>query len=145
MQDITLRDTTLLAVRPTIPAVETIRHNDAIPKDSQEYFLHTVLRPILKLQDPVLVSLSALFLAKFRSTFLQKTRAEQEAFLTTSMKKDAALRSLLIGVCVGQFTAEELQYYSASEHQAEINKRIIELAAKRVSNALPELIARGNI
>ena len=145
MRDTTMRDTTLLAARPVIAAVEAIRQNEEIPKDSQEYFLHTVLRPISKLQDPILVSLCVTFLAKYRSTFLQKSRSEQEAFLTASMKKDAALRSLLIGVCVGQFTTEELQYYSASDHQAEINKRIIELAAKRVSDALPELIASGKI
>ncbi|TAE26607.1 MAG: hypothetical protein EAZ92_10600 [Candidatus Kapaibacterium sp.] len=140
-----MRDTALLGIRPLIPAVEALRQNDVLPKDSQEFFLHTVLRPILKLQDPVLVSLCVLFLAKYRSTFLQKSRAEQEAFLTTSMKKDTALRSLLIGVCVGQFTTEEMEYYSHSEHQAEMNKRIIELAARRVADALPELIASKKI
>jgi hypothetical protein len=136
------RDTALVAMRPTIQAVQEIAENSDIPHDSSAYFLHTTLRPILKLQHDTLISICAVFMAKHRGSFLQKTLREQEDFLTTTLKKDTTLRSLVIGLCVGQFTREELDFYCHPEYLAEINKRIIELAARRVASSLEDLKER---
>jgi hypothetical protein len=133
------RNNALLAMRPAIPAVERIAGDAAIPSDSLEYFLHTTLRPILKLQHSLIVSVCAVYIAKYRGAFLQKSTVEQQEFITNSLKKDTALRNLVVGLCVGCFTSEELFYYIVNDNNAELNKRIIELAAKRVSDSLAEL------
>jgi hypothetical protein len=138
-EQLNTRDNAVLAMRPAIPAVERIASDEAIPNDSLEYFLHTSLRPILKLQHSPIVSICAVYVAKYRGAFLQKSAVEQQEFITKSLKKDTAFRNLVVGLCVGCFTSEELQYYIAGDHHAELNKRIIELAAKRVSDSLAEL------
>jgi hypothetical protein len=133
------RDIVFLSVRPVIPAVERIASDAAIPNDSLEYFLHTTLRPILKLQHSPIVSVCAVYVAKYRGAFLQKNTAEQHDFITNSLKKDTALRNLVVGLCVGCFTHSELSTYIDAHVHAELNKRIIELAAKRVCDSLVEL------
>jgi hypothetical protein len=133
------RNIAFLALRPTIPAVESIASNDAIPRNSLEYFLHTTLRPILKLQHTPIVSVCAVYVAKYRGSFLQKSTREQQEFITSSLKKDTALRNLVLGMCVGCFASNELRSYTTSNTHAEVNKRIIELAAKRVCDSLVEL------
>jgi hypothetical protein len=139
MKELDTRDNALLAMRPAIPAVEKIASDEAIPSDSLEYFLHTTLRPILKLQHSPIVSICAVYIAKYRGAFLQKSTGEQLEFITNSLKKDTALRNLVVGLCVGCFTSEELDYYIVNDNNAELNKRIIELAAKRISDSLGEL------
>lgn len=139
-QDATALDAGLRALRPHIPAVEEISANNKVPRTSHEYFLHTTLRPILKLHHDALVSICAVFMEKHRSAFLQKSRGDQEIFITTMLKKDTALRSLVVGLCVGHFTSEERTFYLHSDNTAELNKRIIELAAKRFCDAIESII-----
>lgn len=133
------RDTAFLRLRPLIPAVERIASDEAIPNDSLEYFLHTTLRPILKLQHSSIVSVCAVYVAKYRGVFLQKNTSEQHDFITNSLKKDTALRNLVVGLCVGCFTHSELSTYIEARFHSELNKRIIELASKRVCDSLAEL------
>lgn len=143
----TERDAALLALRPTTTAIEqavnalaTAESSTEVPT-TLEYFLHSTLRSILKLQHNTLVRLVALHTSPHRSSFLQLSAQHQCDFLTTALKKDVSLRMLVIGAIVGHFTEEELERYSANaEDKAEIHKRIIELASRRVCDAREDIV-----
>lgn len=141
------RDIAIIALRPTTPlideAVQALEEElgQAAP-DTLAYMLHATLRSILKLQHNVILRLTAFHAMPHRGALLQKSIKDQCAFLTTTMKKDTALRMLIIGVVVGQFTEAELMRYTVNmDDKAEINKRIIELAAKRVCDSREEVLA----
>jgi hypothetical protein len=142
-----LRDPALLAMRPTTPgiseAVSTLApEQDAHEPHTLEYFLHATLRSILKLQHESLVRLVAMHVSAHRSSFLQLSIKQQYDFLTNALKKEVSLRMLVIGVIVGHFTEAELvRYTSSSADKAEIHRRIIELAARRVCDAREAVIA----
>lgn len=143
----TERDAALLALRPTTTAIEqavnalaTADNSTEVPT-TLEFFLHSTLRSILKLQHNTLLRLVALHTSTHRSSFLQLSAQQQCDFLTTALKKDMSLRMLVIGVVVGHFTAEELERYSANaDDKAEIHKRIIELASRRVCDAREDIV-----
>lgn len=143
----TERDAALLALRPATAAIEqavsalaTAESTTEAPA-TLEFFLHSTLRSILKLQHNTLLRLVALHTSTHRSSFLQLSAQQQCDFLTTALKKDVSLRMLVIGVVVGHFTAEELERYSASaDDKAEIHKRIIELASRRACDAREEIV-----
>jgi hypothetical protein len=142
----TERDAALLALRPTTSGIEQAVSALAAESSTEapstlEYFLHSSLRAILKLQHRTLVRLVALHIAPHRSSFLQLSAKEQCDFLTTALKKDVSLRMLVIGVMVGHFTEEELERYSAkAADKAEIHKRIIELASRRACDAREDIV-----
>lgn len=125
------RDVALLALRPVIVLT-------AEPEDVLERFLHCTLRPILKLHNASLLLLSALYAAEYRARFLQMNRAEQQTFIQSALKKDAALRNMVIGMVMGHFTDEERRVYVV--HRAELHRRIVELAAKRVQDQMTQVI-----
>jgi hypothetical protein len=85
--------------------------------------------------------LVALHIAPHQGAFLQLSQHAQCDFLTNTLKKDVSLRMLVIGVVVGHFTEAELERYAAnSADKAEIHKRIIELASRRVCDARAEIV-----
>lgn len=144
------RDTALLALRPSTAAIEnavqsliaanTIEGSTNTPSTTLEYFLHSSLRAILKLQHGTLLRLVALHIAPHRGAFLQLSQHEQCDFLTNALKKDVSLRMLVIGTVVGHFTEAELERYAANNaDKAEIHKRIIELATRRACDARTEI------
>ncbi len=94
-----------------------------------EQFQNEVLRPILKLQNDIYVSL-------FQS-YITKNKVELESehdFLRDQVKsicqKNNALKNQLIGITIGMFETSELKSYS--EQPNEFNKRIIQMIAERV-------------
>jgi len=128
------RDAALLALRPHIAAVDAEKVRSNAPNAPAEAFLHQTLRPVLKLHNAVLLDVCAMYCMAHRSALLQASRAQQQTFVQSALKRDAALRNTVIGIVVGNFTAEEMLIYRA--HRSELNKRIIELAAKRVADQI---------
>ncbi len=141
------RDAALLALRPTTESIDNAvnalkQEGSSDITDSFAYMLHASLRSILKLQHSTIVRLTALHLAPQRGVILQRSIKDQCALFANALKKDTALRMMIVGVVVGHFTEAELLRYTAdSATKSEINKRIIELAAKRVCDAREELLA----
>jgi hypothetical protein len=157
----TERDNALLAARPTIEAVQvaaldppaadgsatSLHASDLHTSHLHTFHLHTfhlhtfhhrTLRPVLKLQNAVLLDLCAAYCTERRSSFLQQSRAQQQAFVGAALKRDAALRNQVLGIVVGVFSREERHDYLA--HRTELAKRILELAAKRVADQMEQLV-----
>jgi hypothetical protein len=119
------RDLLLINFRPNIK-IDTKRSTVL------EVFQSTTLRPILKLQNQLLIALFRSHLNENKINFGLLTNEKKEELIHTIMKKDKTIKNILIGTIIGFFIEEELLFYF-SEKRA-INKRIVELLIKRISD-----------
>jgi hypothetical protein len=99
-----------------------------------ELFQNQTLRPILKLQNNLLLDF-------FKQQLLNKNidltllSTEKVAELVhNSLHKDSAFRSLMLGLVCGHFTEQESQLYF--QHKTELNKRTIAMMAERLCSNL---------
>ncbi len=125
-------DAALLALRPAIVGQPPALPTPATVAD----FQHQVLRPLLKLQHPVLLATVADFSHDYRLP-LARPDAELSAALTELLARNARLRATLTGLVVGHFTQAELVFYRP--HRSELNRRLLDLAQQRVLSSLAEL------
>ena len=123
-------DAALLALRPHV-AVET---TDA--PDTVGYFLHATLRPVLKLQNDLLLAVAADFVRDHHIT-LRPT--DQHHQLTELLTRNTKLRYTIVGLITGQLTAEEYGFYRP--HRAELNRRLLEMALRRVLDQADAVVA----
>ena len=125
----------LLALRPAIAGQPA-----AIPTpDNVADFQHQVLRPVLKLQHPVLLAVVADFAHDYHLPLATAAPTEATRLLTELLTRNVRLRATLTGLAVGLLTAPELAFYR--QHRAELNRRLLDLAQQRVLSSLPELLA----
>ena len=102
-----------------------------------ENFQNTTLRPILKLQHAIILSVFVNFCKKQKIVI---SSIKQEEFLYTVaqiIKKNAVLRNQYIGVVIGQFTAAEFAVYIKED--TEFNKRILNMIGQRISDSQSEI------
>ncbi|TGE27302.1 hypothetical protein [Hymenobacter metallicola] len=125
-------DTALLALRPTVGA-ELPNEPDASAGD----FLHRTLRPVLKLQNQVLLALVADFVREHHIGFQERSAIEQQRLVAELLGRNVKLRYTIIGSVIGLFTQAEHQFYR--QHRSEINRRVLELTTQRVQSQLAEL------
>lgn len=123
------RDEYLLQIRPTLALAQT--------STAQEAFQNNVLRPILKLQNELLLAVIKTHVRQSNKGFNNLKKAEQEDFVKSLITKQAELRSAVIHLVVGMFTIEEYDTYSIEK--SENNKRIVQMAIQRVYSQIEQL------
>ena len=111
----------IIALRPVVP-IET---TDAAGTVGD--FLHVTLRPVLKLQNDLLLAVVADFVRDHRIS-LRPT--DQHHQLSELLGRNTKLRYTVVGLITGQFTAEEYAFYRPQ--RAELNRRLLEMALRRV-------------
>lgn len=130
------RDMALLASRPTVATA-------FLPPTTEEAtvgdFLHRTLRPVLKLQNELLLRLVADFIQEYHIPFATAATVEQQRLVAELLTRNVKLRYLLVGTVVGLFTQAELAYYRP--HRAELNRRLLELATRRVQDQVAAVAA----
>ncbi|SHL25345.1 hypothetical protein [Hymenobacter psychrotolerans] len=127
-------DAALLALRPVLPAVLPPSGN-ATPAD----FLHHTLRPVLKLQNDVLLAVVADFVRDHHIALAGASATEQHRLLAELLTRNTKLRYTVVGLICGLYTAAELAYYR--EHRSELNRRLLELATRRVQDQAATVVA----
>ncbi|MCI1189994.1 hypothetical protein MON38_21425 [Hymenobacter sp. DH14] len=120
----------LLALRPVIAAEIT----DA--DGTVGAFLHTTLRPVLKLQNDLLLAVVADFVRDHHIT-LRPT--DQHHQLTELLGRNTKLRYTVVGLITGVFTANEYAFYR--QQRAELNRRLLEMALRRVLDQAGAVVA----
>lgn len=125
-------DAALLALRPVL-AVAPVT-GDATAGD----FLHHTLRPLLKLQNEVLLSVVADFVRDHHVPLATVAAADQQRLLTELLTRNVKLRYTVIGLVSGLFTTDELEYYR--QHRPELNRRLLELAVRRVQEQAEQVV-----
>ena len=120
-----------LALRPTI-ASAVVRAD----MSADEQFQNATLRPILKLQHPLLMQVLSHFLQSRKKDFKQLSAAKKEAYIYDLLLKNQALKNELKGMLIGQFTLAEYQKY---QQQAQaINKRMMQLLKQRLADGIKD-------
>lgn len=122
-----MRDDDLLRIRPAVSAqTEGTRGVEA--------FLHRTLRPVLKLQNPLILKLVAAQIRRYGIPFAQRPATEQAAEVRKLVKDDGRLKHTLMGLVAGHFTEEEFAFHLA--HEAEVRRRLTALLVQRVTDQL---------
>lgn len=137
MTDLT---TALLALRPLISA-----ELPEVPTATVGDFLHRTLRPVLKLQNELLLLLVADFVREHHIPFQGASAAERERLLAELLTRNVKLRYTIIGTIIGLFTTAETAFYR--RHRSELNRRLLELATQRVQSQgamVAELVASAS-
>ena len=123
------RDERLLRQRPDLP-VSKIKDN----MSSEEYFQNTVLRPILKFQNDILIEVFKTYINKRKNVYYTLNQNQKLNYVTYSIQKDIKFRNQLKGMIVGLFSLEEYELYT--ENSSALNKRMMNLMIQRIQNQL---------
>ncbi|NBB85365.1 MAG: hypothetical protein GVY12_03975 [Bacteroidetes bacterium] len=126
------RDTNLRALRPDVPV-------DIDEAQPVERFQHEVLRPLLKLQNDVILQLVDQFVQKYHTDYERRSDTDRRAILRNLLKQDSKLKRLLFGMIAGLFTREEFAFFLA--HQGELRRRMVPLLIQRVDDQRHRLSA----
>ncbi|WP_397362766.1 glyoxalase [Olleya sp. R77988] len=123
----TTRDLQLLAIRPTI---STIIISENMSKD--ERFQNITLRPIIKLQNDLLISVFKNYITKHKNVFYQLTIDKRLNYIDNAVHKDIKFRNSLKGMIIGQFTTEEYELYI--QNSSSLNKRMMNIVIQRLQS-----------
>jgi hypothetical protein len=96
----------------------------------EEIFQNETLRPILKLQHDLIITLAQEFLKSRNITWEKVKEKDPFQWLNINIKRDMPFKNQLIGMVIGQFSKNELDEYLT--FQKEMNKRIINMMTERI-------------
>jgi len=131
------RDTGLLALRGN--AIGIIH-----PQSSgEEIFQNATLRPVLKLQNDLLVEAFLNYANKQKSQFYKLTLDKKLQYIDTAIHKDIKFRNALKGIVLGVFTVEEFKTYT--HNSSNINKRMMNMIIERLKDQVQLLIEYNDI
>lgn len=128
------RDNQLTTLRPSIEA-----NIDENPENSPGHFQNATLRPILKLQNGLLMQIFKHYLQKTKGSFFQLAPPKQLEFIANSIRSDLRFRNMLTGIVIGHFTEKEWEVFATQEQ--ELTRRIADLLIQRLSDQVGELVA----
>ncbi|MCL6219264.1 glyoxalase [Zunongwangia pacifica] len=121
------RDYQLLQLRPEIPSAK-ISEN----MSSDEKFQNGTLRPIVKLQNDLLVEAFRNYIAKHKNAFYELSLQKRIIYIENAIQRDIKFRNSLKGMVIGQFTIEE--YCTYIENSSALNKRMMNLVKQRIQD-----------
>jgi hypothetical protein len=114
-----------IALRPVL----TLKTNLSKP---EEVFQNTTLRPILKMQHPLLIQVFYAYILKRRDTYFRMAKKDQMDWITDSVRSDLRLRNQLCGMIIGHFTTEELAIFL--ENEPDMVRRLTAMLIERLQS-----------
>ncbi|MEX2595562.1 MAG: glyoxalase [Salibacteraceae bacterium] len=117
-----IREEAITALRPRLDLTKAT--------NEVEQFQNTVLRPILKVQNELMIELAKDYVHRTFKSFNALKVSVQKQLIVQASKRNHKIRSMLIYTGIGLLTREELSLYL--QHRAEFNKRIISMGTERV-------------
>lgn len=118
----------LKALRPEILSARTEGTNEL------EHFQNAVLRPVIKFQHDLILSLVKSH-SHFNDLIRSKgPRTDFQLRVQQFVTKQNDLKNQLIGCVLGDFTIDEFTEYRKNSN--ELNKRIIQMIVQRVTDTL---------
>ena len=97
-----------------------------------EKFQNEVLRPILKLQNDLLLQIFEQYCLKRKGTFDKLSSKEKVVYIEQAVKKDMKFKHYLEGIITGIFTTEEYETFLVNEE--ELTKRMINMLIQRLQS-----------
>lgn len=119
----------LLRIRPEIPSAKVTPN-----MSEDEKFQNATLRPIIKLQNPLLIGVFRNYIAKYKNSFLELPLEKRFDYIENAVQKDIKFRNSLKGMIIGQFTLEEYQTYI--QNSSALNKRMMNMVIERLKDQI---------
>jgi hypothetical protein len=124
------RDSYLKSLRPDI-----LTKNINADMSSEEYFQNTVLRPIIKFQNDLLISVFLQFCKKYKNIFFDLSTEKKILYIESVITKDSKLKASFRNLIIGLFSIDE--YYEYLKNASALNKRMTGIIKERlISNVL---------
>lgn len=121
------RENDLIKARPQI-SPKSISEN--MSKD--ERFQNSTLRPVIKLQSPLLIAAFRNYIVKRKNVFYDLSLEKRLLYIENAIQKDMKFRNSLKGMIMGQFTLEEYQTYI--QNSSPLNKRMMNIVIERLKD-----------
>lgn len=119
------RSNDIKQIRPEIPGATV--HPQMSP---DERFQNASLRPIAKLQNPLLIEVFKNYITKRKNVFYNLPLDKRLAYIENAIHKDMKFRNSLKGMIIGQFTVEEYLVYI--KNSSALNKRMMNIVKERL-------------
>jgi len=123
------RKTDLLNARPLIESAlvsETMT--------TGERFQNETLRPVIKLQNDLLIAVFKNYVKKYKNVFYDLSLEKKMNYIENAIQKDIKFRNALKGMVIGQFTVEEYGRYV--QDSSALNKRMMNLVIERLKDQI---------
>lgn len=101
---------------------------------AEERFQNVTLRPIIKLQNDLLLHAFQNYIRKRKNVFYGLSLDERMDYIMQGIQKDIKLRNSLKGMILGQFTIEEYNIYT--QNSSALNKRMMQMVIKRLQDQI---------
>tara|TARA_B100000809_G_scaffold247757_1_gene277144 strand:+ start:306 stop:686 length:381 start_codon:yes stop_codon:yes gene_type:complete len=99
----------------------------------EENFQNEIVRPIVKLQNDLLLSYFEHFISIKKNNLNDLNQAQLKDILKKYFSRDSRLKADLKGLIIGLFTLEEFNVYLTMVSQ--INKRIYSIVEERITSS----------
>lgn len=121
------RELHILSIRPEINGVKIL---ETMSKD--ECFQNITLRPVLKLQNPLLLVVFKNYIKKHKNVFHTLSLEKRMSYIENAIQKDIKFRNTLKGIIIGQFTIDEYELYVTNS--STLNKRMMNMVIERIKD-----------
>ncbi|MCK0157896.1 glyoxalase [Cellulophaga sp. F20128] len=123
------RSIDLLRLRPEMKATKIA---DGI--STNELFQNKTIRPIVKLQNELLLFAFKNYTKKHKNKFYTLSLEKRMEYIENALQRDIKFRNSLKGMIIGQFTIEEYEIYI--QDSSALNKRMMSIVIARLKNQL---------
>ena len=123
------RSRKLLDIRPEIPNAK-IHDNMSM----EEHFQNKTLRPIIKMQNPLLMEVFKNYVRKHKGVFYELSLEKKMGYIERCIQKDIKFRNSLKGMVIGQFSVEEYAIYITNS--SALNKRMMNMVIERLKDQI---------
>ena len=121
------RPNDLLRIRPELKKTKQF-----LSMGTEERFQNETLRPILKLQNPLFISVFRNYIEKRKGVFYDLSVPKKLAYIKMALIKDQKFRNSVKGMILGQFTVKEYQTYASNS--SALNKRMMNMTIERIKD-----------
>ena len=122
------RPNDIIKIRPVLNLKKSSQITD------EESFQNDTLRPIIKLQSPVLIETYRNYIIKHKNVFYELSNEKKLDYIENSINKNQKFRNLLKGMIIGLFTIKEYHIYK--KNSSSLNKRMMNIVLKRLQDNL---------
>ena len=122
-----LRDPQLLELRPEIASARVSEN-----MSFDERFQNKTLRPIIKLQNDLLIEVFRNYIRKHKNAFFEMNIEKRLFYVENIIQRDIKFRNSLKGIIIGQFTLEEYSLYI--QNSSALNKRMMNIVKERIQD-----------
>jgi len=101
---------------------------------NEEKFQNITLRPILKMQNDLLIEVYKNYINKHKTDFYTYSVDKKLQFIENSIQKDIKFRNSLKGIIIGLFTLDE--YAAYIKNSSNLNKRMMNMVIERIKSQI---------